>query len=80
LTRKGGKKERWRLIRYFWEGKEFFKIHQGGLFPNGTWVTKAFEADNSTWTINLPTDIRPGQYILRQEQVSSQKKKKNLEI
>ncbi|KAL7271237.1 hypothetical protein RUND412_006026 [Rhizina undulata] len=48
----------------------FFKIHQQGLLPDGTWITESFIANNSTLTVALPSDIRSGQYLVRHEQIS----------
>jgi hypothetical protein len=49
----------------------FFKISEGGLIdgtsPPGTWVTDQMIANNNTWSLQIPQDISPGNYVLRHE-------------
>ena len=49
---------------------KWFKIHQAGLRPDGTWFTPDFIKNNSTLTIRLPKTIKNGEYIVRHEQLS----------
>jgi cellulase len=46
---------------------DFFKIDEGGLNADGTWVSDTIIAQNSTWTSTIPSDIAPGNYLLRHE-------------
>ncbi|KAK2775399.1 endoglucanase-4 [Colletotrichum kahawae] len=53
-------------------GLEFFKIGQAGLEDpsaanNGKWATDDLIANNNTWTITIPTDVKPGKYVWRHE-------------
>ena len=48
-----------------------FKINEAGLIsgdlPTGTWGMGELVADNSSWTVNIPSSLAPGQYFLRHE-------------
>lgn len=50
---------------------EFFKIDEGGLIDDstvpGTWASDQLIANNNTWTVTIPSDIAPGNYVLRHE-------------
>lgn len=45
----------------------WFKIDEGG-YSNGKWAaTDVLSAQNSTWTVTIPSSLAPGQYIVRHE-------------
>jgi hypothetical protein len=50
---------------------EFFKIGEAGLLDNsespGRWASDDLMAANNTWTVNIPSDIAAGNYVLRHE-------------
>ncbi|RQM07983.1 hypothetical protein DH86_00003604 [Scytalidium sp. 3C] len=49
---------------------EFFKIDGGGLLSGadpGTWFTDSLIADGSTWLVQIPPSLAPGNYVLRHE-------------
>lgn len=50
---------------------EFFKIDAGGLIDGtaapGTWASDQLISNNNTWTVKIPSDIAPGNYVLRHE-------------
>ncbi|KAA8892615.1 glycosyl hydrolase family 61-domain-containing protein [Sphaerosporella brunnea] len=46
---------------------DFFKIDEAGLHSDGSWASDAVIADNSTWTVKIPSDIAAGNYLLRHE-------------
>ncbi|KAJ4418624.1 glycoside hydrolase 61 [Gnomoniopsis sp. IMI 355080] len=49
---------------------EFFKIDQVGYINGsnpGFWGSDVLIADNSTWLVQIPADIAPGNYVLRHE-------------
>lgn len=49
---------------------QFFKIDQGGYINGsnpGTWTDDILIADASTWLVQIPEDIAPGNYVLRHE-------------
>lgn len=50
---------------------EFFKIDAVGLVDDsttpGTWGTDQLIANNNSWLVQIPSDIAPGQYVLRHE-------------
>lgn len=50
---------------------EFFKIDGVGLLDDttipGNWATDTLIANNNSWTVTIPTDIAPGNYVLRHE-------------
>lgn len=55
---------------------EFFKIQERGLlaqpgeYKNGYWATDELIAANTTWTLQLPPDIAPGNYVMRHELIT----------
>lgn len=50
---------------------KFFKIEEAGLLDNskspGWWASGELMAANNTWTVNIPSDIAAGNYVLRHE-------------
>jgi len=49
---------------------KWFKISQGGLLSGsnpGTWVTDQMIANNNTWSVVIPKDLKSGNYVLRHE-------------
>ena len=48
-----------------------FKINEAGLIsgdlPTGLWGQGELVAQNSSWTINIPASLAPGNYFLRHE-------------
>jgi hypothetical protein len=50
---------------------EFFKIEEAGLLETskspGRWASDELMAANNTWTVNIPSDIAAGNYVLRHE-------------
>jgi lytic cellulose monooxygenase (C1-hydroxylating) len=47
---------------------EFFKVDQGGYDPKTkVWGTDQLIMDNSTRTFTIPSDIKPGIYVVRHE-------------
>jgi hypothetical protein len=47
---------------------EFFKIAEDTMDKNGTWGTvRMMDNTNGTWTATIPSDIKPGNYVIRQE-------------
>ncbi|KAI1811960.1 lytic polysaccharide monooxygenase [Poronia punctata] len=57
---------------------EFFKIGELGLIdgadestgPGGVWATDLLIANNNSWVVEIPSNIRPGYYVLRTEIIS----------
>ncbi|OAA57532.1 Glycoside hydrolase, family 61 [Niveomyces insectorum RCEF 264] len=51
---------------------EFFKISEAGLvdLTTGTWAADQLLANNLSWSVRLPTDIAPGNYVLRHEMIA----------
>ncbi|KAF1810235.1 glycoside hydrolase, partial [Eremomyces bilateralis CBS 781.70] len=45
---------------------KFFKIDAVGLSP-GKWGADELLANNNTWGVTIPSDIKPGKYVLRHE-------------
>ncbi|KFZ17508.1 hypothetical protein V502_04551 [Pseudogymnoascus sp. VKM F-4520 (FW-2644)] len=48
----------------------WFKIDGVGLLSGsnpGNWATDTLIANNNTWTVKIPADIAPGEYVLRHE-------------
>lgn len=45
----------------------FFKIDEAGLNPDGSFASDTLIANNNTWTVTIPSDIAPGQYVIRHE-------------
>jgi cellulase len=50
---------------------KFFKIDGVGLIDDttvpGTWASDQRIANNNSWIVTIPTDIAPGNYVLRHE-------------
>lgn len=50
---------------------EFFKIDGVGLIDDttvpGNWASDTLIANNNSWTVTIPSDIAPGNYVLRHE-------------
>lgn len=49
---------------------KWFKIDQGGHISGsnpGTWATDSLIANNNTWTVTIPRDLKSGNYVLRHE-------------
>ncbi|KAK3945751.1 glycosyl hydrolase family 61-domain-containing protein [Diplogelasinospora grovesii] len=49
---------------------QFFKIDGAGYVSGsdpGLWATDTLIADNSTWLVQIPSDLKPGNYVLRHE-------------
>ena len=50
---------------------QFFKIAEAGvidgLVNGGTWASDALVANQSSWTVAIPTNIAAGNYVLRHE-------------
>lgn len=51
---------------------KFFKISEVGLIdkakePNGLWGSDVMFQTNKSWTVEIPPNIAPGQYVLRHE-------------
>lgn len=50
---------------------EFFKIDGVGLLDDttvpGNWASDTLIANNNSWTVTIPSDIAPGNYVLRHE-------------
>nr|ATQ35955.1 auxiliary activity 9 enzyme [Talaromyces piceae] len=50
---------------------KFFKIDEAGLIDDssvpGTWASDQLIAANNSWTVTIPEDIAPGNYVLRHE-------------
>lgn len=50
---------------------EWFKIDAQGLYDDttvpGNWASDTLIANNNSWTVNIPSDIASGNYVLRHE-------------
>ncbi|GAB1317941.1 hypothetical protein MFIFM68171_08151 [Madurella fahalii] len=47
---------------------EFVKFAEDTIDDNGVWGTvKLMDETNGTWTATIPADIKPGNYVIRQE-------------
>jgi hypothetical protein len=47
---------------------EFFKIDEDGYHANdNSWGTDALIANNNTRTVTIPSNIKPGMYVVRHE-------------
>jgi hypothetical protein len=47
---------------------EFFKFGEDTMDAHGVWSTiRMLDVTNNTWTVVIPADIKPGNYIVRQE-------------
>ncbi|KAI1805967.1 carbohydrate-binding module family 1 protein [Daldinia bambusicola] len=56
------------------ESLEFFKIDEVGLIDdsaqNGFWGSDALIQNNNTWLVQIPKNIKPGNYVLRHETIA----------
>jgi len=46
---------------------DFFKIDDAGMLADGTWISDSIIRDGSTYSTRIPSDIAPGNYLLRHE-------------
>jgi hypothetical protein len=47
---------------------EFVKFAEDAIDEKGVWATvRMMDETNGTWTATIPADIKPGNYIIRQE-------------
>lgn len=46
---------------------DWFKIDHAGLNPDGTWISDTIIANNNTWTVTIPKELKAGQYLMRHE-------------
>jgi hypothetical protein len=47
---------------------EFIKFAEDTIDANGVWGTvRMLDQTNGTWTATIPADIKPGNYVIRQE-------------
>jgi hypothetical protein len=47
---------------------EFVKFGEDAIDENGVWGTvRMMDDTNGTWTATIPADIKPGNYVIRQE-------------
>ncbi|KAF2673860.1 hypothetical protein BT63DRAFT_476317 [Microthyrium microscopicum] len=52
---------------------EFFKIDQSGYDQQThTWATDLLIKQNNTWSLTIPSDIKPGKYVVRHELIALQ--------
>jgi lytic cellulose monooxygenase (C1-hydroxylating) len=50
---------------------KFFKIDQGTYDPkSGIWGSDVLIKNNNSWTVQTPSDIKPGKYIVRHELIA----------
>jgi len=45
---------------------DFFKINEGG-YSDGTWASETLIANNNSWTVTIPSDLKAGAYLMRHE-------------
>lgn len=45
----------------------WFKIDHAGLNPDYTWASETLVNHNSTWTVTIPKELKPGPYLMRHE-------------
>jgi hypothetical protein len=50
-------------------GKPWFKIQQES-FVNGVWASDTLAKNNYTYSVRIPSNIAPGQYLLRHENLA----------
>ncbi|KAH7095700.1 family 61 endoglucanase [Paraphoma chrysanthemicola] len=60
-------------------GNVWVKIDQAGYDASQSvpWASKRLPTINSTWTVQLPKSIKPGEYVLRHEILGLQRTNKN---
>lgn len=46
---------------------EFFKFAEDAIDKDGVWATDRLMANDHVWTAVIPADIKPGNYVIRQE-------------
>jgi len=51
---------------------KWFKIEQSGVQPDGTWAQAALMTAGASFSLTLPTNLKPGGYMLRHEIISLQ--------
>lgn len=44
----------------------YFKINEDG-YDSGTWASDKLIANNNSWSVTIPSDIAPGNYLVRHE-------------
>src|SRR5689334_3468942 len=50
---------------------EFFKIDQGTYDPkSGIWASDVLIKNGNSWNVQIPSDIKPGLYIVRHELIA----------
>ena len=50
---------------------KFFKIDEGTYDPkSGIWGSDVFIKNNNAWNVQIPSDIKPGKYIVRHELIA----------
>ena len=56
------------------EALEFFKIDEAGILDSssapGTWASDVLIQNNNTWLVQIPANIKAGQYVLRHETIA----------
>ncbi|KAG8951664.1 hypothetical protein FRC03_012473 [Tulasnella sp. 419] len=48
-------------------GLKWFKIHEEGLYSDGTWAVDKLISQKGKWDFKIPSCIPPGNYLLRSE-------------
>ncbi|KAI0433304.1 glycosyl hydrolase family 61-domain-containing protein [Xylaria sp. FL1042] len=53
---------------------EFFKIDEAGILDSssapGTWASDVLIANNNTWLVQIPANLKAGNYVLRHETIA----------
>lgn len=53
---------------------EFFKIDEAGILDSssapGTWASDVLIENNNTWLVQIPTNLKAGNYVLRHETIA----------
>ncbi|KAI0465927.1 glycosyl hydrolase family 61-domain-containing protein [Xylaria cf. heliscus] len=53
---------------------EFFKIDEAGILDSssapGTWASDVLIENNNTWLVQIPKNLKPGNYVLRHETIA----------
>jgi len=53
---------------------EFFKIDEAGILDSssapGTWASDVLIQNNNTWLVQIPTNLKAGNYVLRHETIA----------
>ncbi|KAF3918954.1 Endoglucanase-4 [Dactylellina cionopaga] len=50
----------------------WFKISNDGIMSNGQWATDVLLQQGNSWTVELPKNIKSGQYLMRHEMIALQ--------